>query len=52
MILQALTHCYEDLLKREDLVKQGKIGRPGWSQVKVSYGLNLDAEGNLVQLFR
>src|SRR5699024_9189524 len=50
MILQALTHCYEDLLKREDLVKQGKIGRPGWSQVKVSYGLDLDAEGNLVQL--
>ena len=51
MILQALTHCYEDLLKREDLVKQGKIGRPGWSQVKVAYGLDLDAEGNLVQLF-
>ena len=45
MILQALTHCYEDLLK------QGKIGRPGWSQVKVAYGLDLDAEGNLVQLF-
>ena len=44
MILQALTHCYEDLLK------QGKIGRPGWSQVKVAYGLDLDAEGNLVQL--
>ena len=44
MILQALTHYYEDLLE------QGKIGRPGWSQVKVSYGLDLDEEGNLVQL--
>ena len=44
MILQALTHYYKDLLE------QGKIGRPGWSQVKVSYGLDLDEEGSLVQL--
>ena len=44
MILQALTHYYEDLLEA------GKIGRPGWSQVKVSYGLELDEEGHLVQL--
>ena len=38
MILQALTHYYEDLLEA------GKIGRPGWSQVKVSYGLELDED--------
>ena len=44
MILQALTHYYEDLLEA------GKIGRPGWSQVKASYGLELDEEGHLVQL--
>lgn len=44
MILQALTHYYEDLLD------QGAIARPGWSQIKVSFGLVLDDSGNPVQL--
>ena len=44
MILQALTHYYEDLLAL------GKMTRPGWATVKVSYGLVLDGEGQLIQL--
>lgn len=44
MILQALTHYYEDLLSL------GKMTRPGWATVKVSYGLVLDGEGQLIQL--
>ena len=44
MILQALTHYYEDLLNR------GTIARPGWNLSKVSYGLLLDDNGSLVQL--
>ncbi|PWM55851.1 MAG: type I-C CRISPR-associated protein Cas8c/Csd1 [Subdoligranulum variabile] len=44
MILQALTQCYEDLLA------QGKADRPGWSQARVSYGLVLNADGELTQL--
>ena len=44
MILQALTHYYEDLLAL------GKIERPGWSKSKVSYGLMLNDEGQLTQL--
>ena len=44
MILQALTEYYEAL------VRQGKLDRPGWSKVKVSYALELDAEGNLVRV--
>lgn len=44
MILQALTHYYEDLLAL------GKIERPGWSKSKVSYGLVLNDEGQLTQL--
>ena len=46
MILQALTRYYEDLLAL------GKVTRPGWSKVKVSYGLVLNDEGYLVQLIR
>ncbi len=45
MILQALTRYYEDLL---DL---GQIARPGWNNVKVSYGLALDDGGCPIQLF-
>ena len=41
MILQALTQLFEDL------VKQGKIARPGWSPAKISYALCLDEKGNL-----
>ena len=44
MILQALTEYYEAL------VRQGKLDRPGWSKVKVSYALELDTEGNLVRI--
>ena len=43
MILQALVRHYEDL---KDL---GKIPPPGWSQVKVSYALELDSEGRLLR---
>lgn len=41
MILQALTQLYDDL------TQQGKIARPGWSLIKVSYALCLDEAGNL-----
>lgn len=44
MILQALTKLYEDL------VKQGKIGRPGWSKTKISYALCIDEGGKLEQI--
>ncbi len=44
MILQALVKHYEDLLEK------GEIPRPGWGTVRVSYALNLDREGNIVDL--
>lgn len=44
MILQALTEYYEALVRRE------KLDRPGWSKAKISYALELDAEGNLVRI--
>ena len=44
MILQALTQYYEDLLRL------GKINRPGWSKQKLSYSLLLSEEGELLQL--
>ena len=44
MILQALTQYYEDLLKL------GKINRPGWSKQKLNYSLLLSEEGELLQL--
>lgn len=46
MILQALVDHYEDLLE------EGKISRPGWGKVKVSFGLNLDEDGEVIGLFR
>lgn len=42
MILQALVNHYETL------ADQGKVSRQGWCQAKVSYALDLDAEGNLL----
>ncbi len=44
MILQALTEYYEAL------VRQDKLDCPGWSKANVSYALELDAGGNLVQI--
>lgn len=44
MILQALVKHYEDLLAR------GDIPTPGWESGKVSFALNLDAEGEMIDL--
>lgn len=41
MILQALVKYYEDLERQEKLPKQG------WCQAKVSYGINLSADGDI-----
>lgn len=42
MILQALVRHYEDLLER------GEISRPGWGVMRVSFGVNLDRDGNVI----
>lgn len=42
MILQALTELFEDL------VRQGKLSAPGWSNAKISYALCLDESGTLI----
>ena len=44
MILQALTQYYEELLAA------GKITRPGWAKAKVSFALDLDDAGQVLQL--
>ena len=44
MILQALVRCYEALAER------GELEKPGWSPVKVSWGLELDADGRVKSL--
>lgn len=44
MILQALVNYYEAL------VKKGELAQPGWVTAKISYALNIDAEGNLLGL--
>ena len=44
MILQALVRCYEALTERGELEKEG------WSPVKVSWGLELDADGQVKSL--
>ena len=44
MILQALVRCYEALAER------GELEKPGWSPVKVSWGLGLDADGQVKSL--
>lgn len=41
MILQALTQLFEDL------VQQGKLSAPGWSNAKISYALCLNESGAL-----
>ena len=41
MILQALTEYYQALRER------GEITPPGWSRVKVSFALCIDADGAL-----
>lgn len=41
MILQSLVRLFEDL------VRNGKLSRPGWSQVKISYALCLGMDGAL-----
>ena len=46
MILQALVRCYEALAGRGELEKEG------WSPVKVSWGLELDADGQVKSLHR
>lgn len=42
MILQALTRCYEELVARK------KLQWPGWSEVAVSWALQLNTAGELV----
>ena len=44
MILQALTKLYEDL------AKQGRVPRLGWSKTKISYALRIDEDGELIQI--
>lgn len=44
MILQALVDYYETLAQR------GEIARPGWAKVKVSYALEIDENGRLLQV--
>ncbi len=44
MILQALTDYYEQL------AAQGRIARPGWSRVKVSWALEIDGDGKLLDV--
>lgn len=45
MILQALVKAYEALAER------GELEKPGWVEVKVSYALELDGQGKLLQVF-
>ena len=44
MILQALVSYYEDL------VKKGEIAPPGWGKNKVTFALNLDDQGQIIQV--
>lgn len=44
MILQALVDYYEAL------AAQGKIAKPGWGIAKISYALNIDKQGKLLNL--
>ncbi len=41
---------YELVQLYQQLVRQGKIGAPGWVNEKVSYGIMLDENGTIVQL--
>lgn len=44
MILQALVDYYEAL------TAQGRVAKPGWGIAKISYALNLDKQGRLLNL--
>lgn len=44
MILQALVDYYEAL------AAQGRVAKPGWGIAKISYALNLDKQGRLLNL--
>jgi CRISPR-associated protein Csd1 len=44
MILQSLVKHYEELVGR------GELERPGWNRVKVSYALNLNTQGELLDV--
>ena len=44
MILQALVDYYEEL------AAQGKLPRPGWATVKVSWALEIDGSGRLLDV--
>lgn len=44
MILQALVDYYEEL------ASQGKLPRPGWATVKVSWALEIDGSGRLLDV--
>lgn len=44
MILQALVSYYEDL------VKKGEIAPPGWGKNKVTFALDLDDQGQIIQV--
>lgn len=44
MILQALVKRYEDL------AESGKVPQPGYMRVKVSFALEIDEQGNLLQV--
>ena len=44
MILQALVDYYEAM------AKQGKLAKPGWCEAKISYGLNISPEGDLLDV--
>ena len=44
MILQALVDYYEEL------ASQGEIARPGWAKAKVSWALEIDEEGQLLDV--
>ena len=44
MILQSLVRCYDSL------AAQGTLKRPGWSYVKVQWGLRLKENGELVSV--
>ena len=44
MILQALVQYYEALLAK------GKIARPGWTNAKISWGLELSLDGQLLSV--
>lgn len=45
MILQSLVDYYEALAQK------GEIARPGWAKVKVSYALEIDGNGQLLQVY-